>query len=183
MKSRSKIPVLGFAAYSGTGKTTLLKQLLPLLHQRCIRTAVIKHAHHDFEIDHEGKDSYELRMAGANQVLVGSRKRWALIVENLPGDEPGLADFINQLDHRNLDLILVEGFKPEIIPKIELIRQGTGYKPFFPADDSIIAVATDSKQEIETRLPVLDLNDPAAITDFIVSRFFGKNVVNAVSGK
>ena len=182
MKYRAEIPVLGFAAYSGTGKTTLLKQLLPLLHQHSIRTAVIKHAHHDFEIDHEGKDSYELRKAGANQVLVGSKKRWALIVENNPGEEPGLADFIRRLDQRQLDLILVEGFKPEEIPKIELIRSGIGNQPFYPKDDSIIAVATDKKLEIATGLPVLDLNDPLAITDFILSRFFQKNVASTMSG-
>ena len=182
MTYRAEIPVLGFAAYSGTGKTTLLKQLLPLLHQHSIRTAVIKHAHHDFEIDHQGKDSYELRKAGANQVLIGSKKRWALMVENTPGHEPGLRDFIQQLDHHKLDLILVEGFKPEEIPKIELIRTDIRAKPFYPQDKSIIAVATDAKLEIDTGLPVLDLNDPVEIADFILSRFFRKNVTNMVSG-
>src|SRR5690606_35869045 len=118
MNKHHNTPVLGFAAYSGTGKTSLLVRLLPLLNEKGIRVGVIKHAHHTFDIDHEGKDSYELRKAGARQMLVGSDKRWALIAET-ESNKNRLADFIGKLDHEFLDLILVEGFKPESIPKIE----------------------------------------------------------------
>lgn len=171
MKKHPAIPVIGFAAYSGTGKTTLLIKLLPLLNKHNIRTGVIKHAHHTFDIDHKGKDSYELRKAGAEQMLIGSDKRWALIVENNSSTGKTLDDFINQLDHDRLDLILVEGFKPEAIPKVELYRPSLGHKPFYPEDESIIAVATDAELPVETGLPVLDLNNPEKIATFIIEQF------------
>ena len=168
----SNIPVLGFAAYSGTGKTTLLVKLLPLLNRQNIRTAVIKHAHHDFEIDYEGKDSYELRKAGASQILVGSEMRWALIAENELQKKTTLDDFISYLHHENLDLILVEGFKPENIPKIELTRPSLGNPFFYPKDKSVIAIATDAELSEQTSLPVLDINNPQEIADYII-----KNII------
>lgn len=182
MKHNSEIPVLGFAAYSGTGKTSLLTRVLPLLKQQNIRTAVIKHAHHAFDIDRRGKDSYELRKAGAAQMLIGSEKRWALIVENDPGTRTTLADFIAQLDHDKLDLILVEGFKPAVIPKIELVRPSLGMKPFYPEDKSIIAVATDDELPVKTDLPILDLNQPDQIVEFIVDHFIDSSGNNAHTG-
>ena len=166
------IPVLGFAAYSGTGKTTLLEKILPLLSTRNIRTGVIKHAHHTFEIDHEGKDSYRLRKAGAQQLLIGSAQRWALMVETGQKRKDTLHELIRHLDHDNLDLILVEGFKPERIPKIELVRPALGYPLFYPEDRSIIAVATDAPLPVKTTLPVLNINDAAEITAFIMHHFF-----------
>lgn len=178
----SKVPVLGFAAYSGTGKTTLLIKLLPLLNAQNIKTALIKHAHHDFEIDHEGKDSYELRKAGARQVLVGSEKRWALITENNTGRKTTLNDFISCLHQDDLDLILVEGFKPEIIPKIELTRPSLGKPFFYPLDKSIIAIATDEELPEETDLPVLDINNPKAIVDFIISNVIQTDKIKADTG-
>ena len=163
-------PVLGFAAWSGTGKTTLLKKLIPLLKEKGIRIGMIKHAHHDFDIDKPGKDSYELRKAGAEQMLIASQKRWALMVETpaLDGD-PDLNEMIAQLDHSTLDLILVEGFRHVAFPKIELYRPSTGKETLFDQDDSIIALATDDATTIETKLPVLDINNPALIADFIVN--------------
>jgi molybdopterin-guanine dinucleotide biosynthesis adapter protein len=165
------IPLVGFAAYSGTGKTTLLIKLLSIFNERGLRVGVVKHAHHTFEIDYPGKDSYELRKAGANQVLIGSRQRWALITENIDKQDKSLEYHVNNLDLENLDLVLVEGFKPEVIPKIELHRPSLGKDLLFPNDDSIIALAVDSKVEDTHQLPVLDLNKPAEIAQFVIDRF------------
>lgn len=168
MKNHStEIPLIGFAAYSGTGKTTLLTRLIPVLNMADIRVGVIKHAHHTFEIDHEGKDSYELRRAGANQVLVGSKNRWALLADNHADRDLELSDHLKHIHQDELDLILVEGFKPESIPKIELFRPSLGHKPFYPEVKSIVAVATDDTLEIETELPVMNLNNPDEIATFI----------------
>lgn len=172
MKQLPDIPVLGFAAYSGTGKTTLLEKILPLLSTRHIRTAVIKHAHHTFEIDHEGKDSYRLRKAGAKQMLIGSARRWALVVETDIHKKSSLHDFIQRLDYHDLDLILVEGFKPERIPKIELVRPALGHPLFYPEDSSIIAVATDAGLPVKTTLPILNINDAEEVAGFIMQYFF-----------
>lgn len=164
-------PVVGFAAYSGTGKTTLLVKLLPLLRERGLRVGVVKHAHHSFEIDHPGKDSYELRHAGATQMLVGSRFRWALIVETESAPESSLDEYLGRFDCDQLDLVLVEGFKPAHLPKIELHRPVLG-QPLICRDDAdIIAVATDVPVPLPRDLPRLDLNSPNCIVDFIVERF------------
>lgn len=161
-------PVIGFSAYSGTGKTTLLKKIIVLLRQRDIRLAVIKHAHHDFEIDHPGKDSFELRKADAYQMLISSAKRKALITEfETFQQEPSLNELINDLDYENIDLILVEGFKREHFAKIELHRKSL-HKPYlFENDSDIIALATDHPVNSEAGLMLLDLNSPEAIADFI----------------
>jgi len=168
MIKQFNIPIIGFAAYSGTGKTTLLVNLLPLLAARNLRVGVIKHAHHSFEIDQPGKDSYELRKAGAQQMLIGSDQRWALMVETNKNEKNSLYNHIKHMDVENLDLILVEGFKPEAIPKIELVRPSLGKPPFYPEDKSIIAVATDESLPIPTTLPIFDLNSPAPIAEFII---------------
>ena len=162
-------PVLGFVAYSGTGKTTLLERLLPLLHTAGLRIAVIKHAHHDFDIDIPGKDSYRLRHAGAQQMLVASRQRWALITEQSEhGDEPDLGRLLQELDHAHLDLVLVEGFKHENFDKVELHRASLG-KPLLCRDDrTIIAVASDAPLDPDTPAQRLDLNDPQALLSFIL---------------
>lgn len=164
----SNIPVLGFTAYSGTGKTTLITSVLPLLSREGVRVGVIKHAHHSFEIDHKGKDSFELRKAGARQMLIGSERRWALMVEMDESEKSTLDKMIARLDKRKLDLILVEGFKPERIPKIEIVRPSLGKKPFYPADPDIIAVATDAELPVSTSLPVLDLNNPDDVSNYII---------------
>jgi len=161
-------PVLGFAAFSGTGKTTLLKQLIPLLAQRDVRVGIIKHAHHDFDTDKPGKDSYELRRAGARQVLVASDRRWALITETDTVAEPGLNELIARLDRESIDLVLVEGYKKVPYTRIELHRPSLGYPLLYPDDESIIAVAADAP--IDTgHLPLLDINDAVEVTEFILS--------------
>jgi molybdopterin-guanine dinucleotide biosynthesis adapter protein len=162
------LPVLGFAAYSGTGKTTLLRKLIPLLSQQGLRVGIIKHAHHDFDIDIPGKDSYELRKAGARQVLVASGRRWALITESSQAVDPGLDTLVARLDPETIDLVLVEGFRHVPFPRIELHRQALGHPLLHPYDPAIIAVACDYSLDTGT-LPVLDINDPAAIVVFITS--------------
>ncbi len=169
----SKIPVLGFAAYSGTGKTTLLKQLLPLLRSRGLRVGMIKHAHHDFDIDTPGKDSYELRKAGANEMLIASGRRWALMVETDREGDPQLQEMLNRLDQNNLDLVLVEGFKHEVFSKIELHRLSVGKPLIFPEDPNIIAIATDGELSEQTSLPLLDINDIQAVAEFVTADFLG----------
>ncbi len=165
------IPVVGFAAYSGTVKTTLLVNLLRLFRAQGLRVGIVKHAHHTFEIDYPGKDSYQLRQAGASQVLVGSQLRWALMAEMVEPPVNTLAFYLQRLDHSALDLVLVEGFKPESIPKIELHRASLGKPLLFPEDKDIIAVATDTPLAQPPGIPVLDLNAPQAIADFIIDRF------------
>ena len=165
---KSTVPLLGFSAFSGTGKTTLLKQLLPLLNQQGLNVAVIKHAHHKFDIDKPGKDSYELRKAGAKQMLIASSNLMALM-ETQPStlDEPRLADLLPRLDSKNLDLILVEGFKQEAIPKIELHRPSLGKPLIHPDDGNIIAIASDELLTLTAPITQLDLNDAEAMIDFI----------------
>ena len=165
-------PLLGFCAYSGTGKTTLLKRLIPILNENGLKIGLVKHAHHQFDIDHPGKDSYELRKAGAYEMMVASAKRWALVHETPEriGD-PSLEELLCNLSLSELDLVLVEGFKHETLPKIELHRPSEG-KPFlYPNDSSIIALATDLPMVEINKLPVLDLNDIDEIAEFIARNF------------
>ncbi len=162
--------MLGFVAYSGTGKTTLLKKLIPLLKARGLHLALIKHTHHQFDIDTPGKDSYELRRAGAEQVMVASRHRWALMVETpRQNDDPQLEALLQHLDTGTLDLILVEGFKHAAIPKIELHRPALSKPLLFPEDPQIMAIASDAPLGQQTDLPVMQLNDPEAVADFILA--------------
>lgn len=165
----SPMPVIGFAAYSGTGKTTLLKKLIPLLRERGLRPGLIKHAHHQVEFDQPGKDSYELRKAGAEQVLLASVNRWALMVERLDEREPELGELLARMDRSTLDLVMVEGFRHLAFPKIELHRPSLGKPLLCEQDDSIIAVASDGPISLRQALPLLDLNDPVSIADFIES--------------
>ena len=167
MLSNARVPILGFAAWSGTGKTTLLVKILAVLRRQGYRVAVVKHAHHSFDIDKPGKDSYELRKAGAVQTLIGSRHRWALVAEKPDEQEPRLDDLLRHLDQEALDFILVEGFKSERYPKIELHRPALGHPLLHPGDDTIVAVATDALLPAQTSLPLLDLNRPQQIADFI----------------
>ena len=172
MKIKSDVPVLGFAAYSGTGKTTLLVNLIPLLKQHGLEVGVIKHAHHTFEIDQVGKDSYKIRKAGASQMLIGSKERWALMVEQKETEQTmRLQEYISHLDQTKLDIILVEGFKPESIPKIELYRSSLGNPLLCRSDESVIAIATDTEISEELDLPILDLNNYATIVQFIIKTF------------
>lgn len=167
------IPLLGFAAFSGTGKTTLLEQLIPELNQANIRIAMVKHTHHEkFDIDKPGKDSYRLRKAGAEQMLVASAKRWALMVEqpvHEQSEEPMLFELLAHLDLQKTNLILVEGFKHEAISKIELHRPSLGKPLLYPDDPHIIALAADQPVSVgKLNSPLLDINNIAQISAFII---------------
>ncbi len=161
------VPVLGIVAASGTGKTTLLKQVIPLLKQQGIRPGLIKHTHHQMDIDIPGKDSYELRKAGASQVIVASRHRWAMIHETPDCPPPDLQALALRMTQETLDIILAEGFKQEPIPKIVLWRAGHGDIPDVLADKHIIAVASDIQLKPEGKVPWLDINQPVQVADFI----------------
>lgn len=158
------IPMLGITGYSGTGKTTLLEKLLPLLAAQGIRTAVIKHTHHNVQIDKVGKDSWRMKEAGARQVIMTCDQRWALLTET---PQPVTLQYLaQQFDPQLVDLILVEGFKQEPIAKIMLHRQALN-KPLPELDQHIIALALD--YPLESALPCLDLNQAQQIADFIAS--------------
>lgn len=155
----------GLAGWSGSGKTTLMVRLLPALVGRGLSVSTMKHAHHGFEIDTPGKDSYEHRRAGAAEVLVVGGKRWALMHENLGAPEPAVEDLVRHMTP--VDLLLIEGFKHYDHPKLEVYRAATGKPMLCRNDDRIVAVATDSPVA-DPPVPVLDLNDVAAVADFIV---------------
>ncbi|MEY6763581.1 molybdopterin-guanine dinucleotide biosynthesis protein MobB [Kluyvera ascorbata] len=162
------IPLLAIAAWSGTGKTTLLKKLIPELCQLGIRPGLIKHTHHNMDVDKPGKDSYELRKAGAAQTLVASKQRWALMTETPEEEELDLAFLVSRMDASKLDLVLVEGFKHESIAKILLFRQDTGHAVSeLTIDEHTIAVASDIPLNVD--VPVLDLNNLQEIVAFIVA--------------
>ncbi|MDI1278395.1 molybdopterin-guanine dinucleotide biosynthesis protein B [Methylobacter sp.] len=163
----AQIPILGFVAASGTGKTTLLTELIPILKQSGLRIGLIKHSHHDFEIDQPGKDSFRLREAGASSVMLVSRYRRAIITEFAPEKEPRLDEQLKQFDQSELDLILVEGFRAEQFPKIELHRPSLEKTLLYPNDPDIIAIATDAALETPDYLVQLELNRPEMIAAFI----------------
>lgn len=158
------LPLLGFVAWSGTGKTTLLERLIPLLNQRGLRLGVLKHSHHQFDIDQPGKDSHRLRKAGAGQVMAASSLRHARIVET-PDGEPPFADLLAGFDWERLDLLLIEGFKHERFPKIELHRGAIGRPLLFPDDPDVMALISDNPQH--SSLPHFDFEALDAIADFI----------------
>jgi molybdopterin-guanine dinucleotide biosynthesis protein MobB len=168
------LPVLGFAAFSGTGKTTLLSKLLPLLKAQGLHIGIVKHTHHKFDIDHPHKDSYILRKAGAEQIAIASSKRTAIIIEHQDQrKEPSLIEALQGLEADKLDMVLVEGFKQETYPKIELHRKALQRPYLYLNDPEIIAVASDSpllKISSSMDFPVrLDINNPQQITKFILS--------------
>lgn len=162
-------PVLGFAAFSGTGKTTLLSQIIVTLKQRGLRLGVIKHSHHDFDIDQPGKDSFKLRAAGATPVMIVSPYRRVIISEFPEPVDRGLAEQLAVFPCENLDLILVEGFRHEAFAKIELHRPSLGKPLLYPNDPNIIAIATDQRLSTPAPLPCLALNDPESIAQFILN--------------
>ncbi|OKP02740.1 molybdopterin-guanine dinucleotide biosynthesis protein MobB [Xenorhabdus eapokensis] len=163
--NNTALPILGITAYSGTGKTTLLKQVIPLLRQQHIRVGLIKHTHHNMDVDKPGKDSYELRKAGAVQTLVASQQRWALMTETPELPEPDLYYLASRFDANSLDLILVEGFKQEPIPKIALYRDGLNHTVDEILDPYVIAIASDIA--LATPFPQLNINQPEQVTAFI----------------
>ncbi|EJG0879080.1 bifunctional molybdopterin-guanine dinucleotide biosynthesis adaptor protein MobB/molybdopterin molybdotransferase MoeA [Vibrio parahaemolyticus] len=166
MKHTLNIPILGFAAYSGTGKTTLLEALLPKLTEAGLRIGMLKHAHHNFDVDKPGKDSYRLRKAGASQMLIASRNRYALMTET-PEAEAEFEYLLTRFDEDKLDVVLVEGCKNIAFPKIELHREEVGKPWLYPHDENIIAIASDSA-ELDSELPQMNINDLDAIAQFVL---------------
>ena len=167
------VPLLGFAAFSGTGKTTLLTQIIPILKHHGLRIGLIKHSHHNFQIDQPGKDSFRLREAGASPVMLVSTHRRAIITEITPEQELRLDDQLKLFDQSELDLILVEGFKAEQFSKIELHRPSLNKPLLYPNDPNIIAIASDIELETPDTLTQLDINQPEMIAAFILNQFMG----------
>lgn len=155
--------IFGFAGYSGSGKTTLIEKLIPLFVAQNLKVSLIKHAHHTFDVDQPGKDSFRHRHAGCTEVLVTSSRRWALMHELRGAPEPALQDLIGHI--APCDLLLVEGYKREPIPKLEVYRELVGEALLFPQDTHIVAVASD--QPVDTALPQFSLDDAPAIAAFI----------------
>jgi len=156
--------VFGLTGWSGSGKTTLLVELVPRFIARGLSVSTVKHTHHGFDLDQPGKDSWRHRQAGAVEVLISSGERWALMHE-VHGDEPDLTDLLARM--APVDLVLVEGFKAHPHAKIEVHRPGLGRSPIWPGRDDIVAVAADAGLPGCDR-PVLALNDPAAIADWVL---------------
>jgi molybdopterin-guanine dinucleotide biosynthesis protein MobB len=157
--------VIGLAGWSGSGKTTLLAKLIPVFTARGLTVSTIKHAHHDFDIDQPGKDSWVHRQAGATEVLVASDRRFALMRELRDEPEPSLGDLLARLSP--VDLVIVEGFKRDPHPKIEIHRPELGKPPLYPDDDWIVAIASPLPVP-GAPVPCLPLHDPHAIADFIL---------------
>nr|MBL8454828.1 molybdopterin-guanine dinucleotide biosynthesis protein B [Zoogloeaceae bacterium] len=157
--------VFGIAGWSGSGKTTLLEKLIPELTARRLRVSVVKHAHHGFDLDRPGKDSYRHREAGATQVLMLSGRRWVLMHELRDDPEPTLDEQLRLL--APCDVVLIEGFKAAAVPKVEVFRVANGKPPLWPDSPHVVAVAT--ADAIEAAVPILPLDDAAAIADFMLS--------------
>ena len=158
--------VFGFAGWSGSGKTTLIEQLIALLVTDGLRVATIKHTHHDFDLEHPGKDSWRHREAGATEVLLASGRRWALLHELRDAPEPDLATLLGKL--APCDVVLIEGCKFADVPKLEVYRAALGKPVLHGADNAIIAVVTDSA--VQTELPCLDLNQPQQVYEFLKAK-------------
>ncbi len=159
--------IIGLAGWSGSGKTTLLTKLIPRLTARGKRVSTLKHAHHNFDVDRPGKDSFEHRSAGATEVLVVSGNRWALMHELRGTPEPALPVLLAKLS--NVDLVLIEGYKRENFPKLEIHRVANGKPLLHPEDPWIVAVAADTPLP-QSKLPVVDLNDIDGITDLLLAK-------------
>jgi len=157
--------IFGFAGWSGSGKTTLIEKLIPQFVARGLKVSLIKHAHHSFDVDQPGKDSYRHRHAGCAEVLVTSSRRWALVHELRGAPEPVFAELIERV--APCDLLLVEGFKSEQLPKLEVYRAAVGESLLHPQDPSIVAITSD--QRIDTGLPQFNLDDAPGIANFVLS--------------
>ena len=159
--------IFGLAGWSGSGKTTLLTGLIPELVARGLSVSTIKHAHHAFDIDKPGKDSWRHREAGASEVMVASARRWALMHELRGAPEPALENLVARMSP--VDLVLVEGFKRHPHPKLEVHRPSLGKPLLYPDDSDVVAIAAD--EPLAAPIPLLPLGDPAAIADFILDHF------------
>lgn len=157
--------VFGIAGYSGSGKTTLLERMIPVFILEGLKVSVMKHAHHAFDVDRPGKDSYRHREAGASEVLISGGERWVLMHELRGVQEPSLEQLLKRFSP--CDLVLVEGFKDQPIPKLEVHRRDSGKPLLYPTNPDIVAVATD--EELDTTLPQLDVNYPESVAVFIMN--------------
>jgi molybdopterin-guanine dinucleotide biosynthesis protein B len=172
--------IIGLAGWSGSGKTTLLARVIPRIVARGLKVSTVKHAHHAFDVDQPGKDSHTHRMAGATEVLVGSANRWALVHE-LRGDaEPALAELIAKLSP--VDLVLIEGYKREPHPKLEVYRAAVGKPLLHPDDPAIVAVASDEPLPA-ARVPVIDLDDVERVADTLIVHALPIDAVRAHAGQ
>ena len=156
--------VIGIAGYSGSGKTTLIEKVVPVLVREGLRVSLIKHAHHEFDVDHPGKDSFRHRHAGCAEVLLSSSNRWALMHELRGTKEPTLQEQLKLFSP--CDLVIVEGYKNEPIPKVEVRRKGATTPALHPDDPSVVAIATDDV--LDSQLPQLDVDDGDAVARFII---------------
>ncbi len=156
--------VIGIAGYSGSGKTTLIEKVIPILVREGLRVSLIKHAHHEFDVDQPGKDSYRHRHAGCAEVLVSSSKRWALMHELRGAAEPCVEEQLRMLSP--CDLVIVEGYKSEPIAKVEVHRRASHTPLLYPDDPYVVAIATD--EPLDTLLPQVDVGDPQAVARFVI---------------
>lgn len=164
-RAMNEARIFGISGWSGSGKTTLIERMIPILRARGLSVSLVKHTHHDFDIDRPGKDSWRFRAAGAGEVMLAGESRWALMRELRDAPEPSLDELLGRL--APCDLVLFEGFKAADLPKIEVFRPALG-KPFFHTDcPNVVALASDAT--LQVGLPVLDLNDPAAIAAWILA--------------
>src|SRR5262252_6455930 len=171
--------IIGLAGYSGSGKTTLLSKAIPRLIARGLTVSTLKHAHHEFDVDQPGKDSHTHRMAGATEVLVASSRRFALVHELRGEAEPPLATLLGKL--APVDLVLIEGYKREPHPKLEVYRAAVGMPMLAPNDPAIVAIASDTTLPAAP-VPVLDLNDVESIVEVLISRALPLDIVFAPAG-
>src|SRR5690242_8466680 len=170
-----RMKVIGIAGWSGAGKTTLLTRLIPRLTARGLRVSTVKHAHHAFDVDQPGKDSHTHRVAGATEVLVSSANRFALMHELRGAPELTLHALLEKLSP--VDLVLVEGFKREAHPKLEVFRAGVGKPLLAPDDAQIVAIASDGP--VAARVPVVPLDDVDAIADIVIAKAAPRDAVLA----
>ena len=171
--------IIGLAGWSGAGKTTLLAKVIPRLAARGLKVSTVKHAHHSFDVDQPGKDSHTHRLAGATEVLVGSASRWALVHELRGEAEAPLAALLAKLSP--VDLVVIEGFKREPHPKLEVFRAAVGMPPLHPDDPHIVAIASDQDLP-QARVPVVRLDDIDGIVDIVLTHAAPLDAVLARSG-
>ncbi len=171
--------IFGLVGWSGSGKTSLMTQLIPVLISRGLRVSTAKHAHHEFDLDTEGKDSYLHRESGATEVVIASRQRWVLLHELRSEPEPTLDQLIEHM--APVDLLLVEGMKQHPHDKIEVYRGGRETQLIAEQQSDVVAIATDQKLD-SVAVPTLDLNDPPSIADFIIDHC-GLTALTTASGK
>ena len=165
--TNSRMRIIGLAGWSGSGKTTLITKLVPCLIARSLRVSTLKHAHHGFDLDRPGKDSFVHRAAGATEVIISSAKRWAILHELREEPEWDLADLVAKMSP--VDLVLVEGFKRDAFPKLEIHRAANGKPLLHPDDPYIVAVACDTALP-NAKIPVVDLNDIEKIADLLLKQ-------------